>query len=198
VQGDALRGDMVIYEPHSFVVTINARYNNVDYQWQYDNFEGRTRIESEVAQAMAIKTSIASSAVIDETIEVYGQIVSNANNMSHIAARFPGVVKSLSINIGDTVTKGQKLASVESNDSLNVYSIYAPINGVVTELNASIGSQTGNDRLFTVVDSSQVWAELLIFPADINKVNVGAVVKIINPATNAATLAKINNINSSQ
>ncbi|MBV1913619.1 MAG: secretion protein HlyD, partial [Cycloclasticus sp.] len=36
-QGDFLRGDMVIYEPHSFVVSINANYQGQLHHWQYDN-----------------------------------------------------------------------------------------------------------------------------------------------------------------
>ena len=41
--GDAMRGDSVIYEPHSFIVTINALHNGTKHSWQYDNFEGRTK-----------------------------------------------------------------------------------------------------------------------------------------------------------
>jgi len=44
-QSDFLRGDMEIYEPHSFVVTITAKHQGKGYRWQYDNFEGRTSIE---------------------------------------------------------------------------------------------------------------------------------------------------------
>jgi cobalt-zinc-cadmium efflux system membrane fusion protein len=37
-QGDFLRGDTVIYEPHSFVVDIEAKYRGEIHRWQYDNF----------------------------------------------------------------------------------------------------------------------------------------------------------------
>ena len=48
---DFLRGDTVVYEPHSFVVTIEARHGGTTYRWEYDNFEGRTRIGPEIAAA---------------------------------------------------------------------------------------------------------------------------------------------------
>jgi cobalt-zinc-cadmium efflux system membrane fusion protein len=60
-EGDSLRGDTVIYEPHSFAVAIEANYQGKNYRWQYDNFEGRTRIEDKVAQAMNIETEVVCS-----------------------------------------------------------------------------------------------------------------------------------------
>ena len=51
-QADFLRGDMEIYEPHSFVVSVSAEHQGQQYQWQYDSFEGRTAIEQAVADAI--------------------------------------------------------------------------------------------------------------------------------------------------
>ena len=72
-QGDFLRGDMVIYEPHSFVVSINANYQGQLHHWQYDNLEGRTSIESAVAEALNIGTSVAGPQVFKETVSAFGK-----------------------------------------------------------------------------------------------------------------------------
>ena len=61
-EGNYLRGDTVIYEPHSFVVTLIAHYQGKTYRWEYDNFEGRTLIGDGVAEAMGIATETAGSA----------------------------------------------------------------------------------------------------------------------------------------
>lgn len=177
-QGDAMRGDSVIYEPHSFVVTINASHVGVKHTWQYDNFEGRTKIESAVASALEIGTNIAGPVVLQETISVFGEITANPEAVSNINARFPGVIKSVSASIGDTVRKGQVLATVESNESLKLYSIKAPISGVITQRTANPGEQTDNRQLFTITDTSTVWVELLIFPADHKRVHIGAPVSL--------------------
>jgi len=100
-QGDALRGDTVIYEPHSFIVTINATHDGTTHTWEYDNFEGRTKIETAVAEALEIETLIAAPVVIQETITVYGQIKANTERMRKVSARFDGVIKSVSPSIGD-------------------------------------------------------------------------------------------------
>lgn len=193
--GDAMRGDGVIYEPHSFVVTINASHNGVKHTWQYDNFEGRTKIETAVANALEIETSIAGPVVLQETISVFGKITANPENVSNINARFSGVIQSVSASIGDTVRKGQTLASVESNESLKRYSIKAPISGVITQRQANPGEQTGDRQLFTIIDTSTVWVELSLFPSDRQRVQTGAVANLEMDDGNPLVQGKIASIN---
>jgi cobalt-zinc-cadmium efflux system membrane fusion protein len=173
-QGDALRGDAVIYNPHSFIVNISATHNGVEHSWQYDNFEGRTKIEPAVARALAIETELAGGVVLQETIDVFGQIVANTERVSQLRARFAGVIKSVTASVGDRVRKGQTLATVESNESLNMYSIKAPVSGVITQRKANPGEQTDDQLLFVITDTSTVWVDLAVFPGDINRVKVGA------------------------
>lgn len=192
-QGDALRGDTVIYEPHSFIVTINASHEGTKHTWQYDNFEGRTKIETAVAKALEIETHVAGAIVLEETISAYGKIVANKERVNHVRARFEGVIKSVSLSVGDTVRKGQRLATVESNSGLNLYAIKAPISGVITQRHANTGEQTAERQLFTIMDTSTVWLELSIFPTDRARVVTGTEVTLEN--NNAVTKSTISNIN---
>jgi len=181
-QGDALRGDTVIYEPHSFIVTINAAHGGATHTWEYDNFEGRTKIEKAVAEALEIETMAAGPVVMQETITVYGQIKANTERMRKISARFDGVIKSVKPSLGDRVKKGQKLVTIESNESLERYSITAPISGVITQRDANSGEQTNGRNLFTIMDTSSVWADLSVFPGDRSRVKVGAPVTVTGAA----------------
>lgn len=194
-QDDALRGDTVIYEPHSFIVTIDATHGSTNHTWQYDNFEGRTKIEPAVAAALEIETLIAAPMVMQETITVYGQIAVNKERTRKINARFDGIIKSVSPSQGDRVRKGQALASVESNESLQLFTITAPISGVITQRNANAGEQTDKRQLFTIVDTSSVWAELSIFPADLVGVKIGAPVTITDTTNGQTISGKISQIN---
>jgi membrane fusion protein, heavy metal efflux system len=193
--GDALRGDSVIYEPHSFVVTIDAVHKGIKYHWQYDNFEGRTKIEAAVADALEIGTAIAGPVVLQQTITVFGKITPNTERVSHVSARFAGVIKSVSASIGDVVKKGQVLSTVESNESLKLYSIKAPISGVVTQRNANTGAQAVQQVLFSITDTSSVWVDLSVFPADQQQVKVGAPVSFIPANTGRSFEGKIAMIN---
>ncbi len=193
-QGDALRGDTVIYEPHSFIVTINAVHDGSIHTWQYDNFEGRTKIETAVAEALGIKTSIAGPVVMQKTINAYGRISANEERMRKISARFDGVIKSVSPSLGDRVHKGQELATVESNESLQLFTISAPIDGVITQRSANAGEQTNGRQLFTIMDTTSVWAELSVFPADLPKVKIAALVTITDTSGKQMASGKISRI----
>ena len=178
VQDDFLRGDTVIYEPHSFVVSIEATYQGKTRRWAYDNFEGRTRIAADVAVAAGMAVEDAGPATIREGVTVYGRVVSDPENVSHVSARFDGVIRSVRASIGDSIEKGESLAVIEANDSLSNYTIKAPISGTVIDRHANPGETTDGRSLFTIVDTSSVWAELAVFPSDRSRVNVGAPVTV--------------------
>ena len=194
-QSDFLRGDTVIYEPHSFVVSIDAIHNGKTHRWQYDNFEGRTKISPEIAEAFELETLVAGPAVLQETVTVYGRIMTNTERVREVSARFDGVIQSVYPSLGDTVREGQPLAKVESNESLKSYTIKAPISGVITQRDANPGEQTGGRQLFTIMDTSSVWVDLSVFPADRERVLAGAPVTI-TAATGGqpveSTIARVN------
>ncbi len=171
---DFLRGDIAVYEPHSFVVSIEARHRGTVHRWRYDNFEGRTRIGADMARAFELKTEIAGPAVINETITVYGRIEPNPERHSVVSARFEGVVESVRVSVGDVVKQGQTLAVIESNESLNSYALTAPHAGIVTERRANPGEQSGGRPLFSIMDTTTVWVELAVFPANRDRVREGA------------------------
>jgi len=177
-QGDFLRGDTEIYEPHSFVVSVEAKYKGKTYSWQYDNFEGRTTILPDIAQAFELQTSVAGSQTMKEVVTLYGQIVINPKSKNEVSARFDGVIQSVHVSLGESVKKGQLLAKVESNESLNTYNIRAPIDGVITEQIANVKEQTNGRRLFTIMDTSTVWASLHIFPSERERIKKGAHVTV--------------------
>lgn len=178
VEKNYLRGDMVIYEPHSFQVTITAKYANKSHQWSYDNFEGRTAIKDSIAQSMEIKTETVDSRVFDETLKVFGKLTLAPNAVRHISARFPGEIKKLDAILGQRVKQGQLLLSIESNESLQTYNVYAPIDGLVTTQDAGVGEQTNDRRLLTISNTRELVAELDVFPMDQAKVKLGSLVDI--------------------
>ncbi len=177
-QSDFLRGNSVIYEPHSFIVSIEANHKGTVHRWKYDNFEGRTRIEPAVAKALEIVTEAAGPATLKETIDVFGKISADPSREREINARFDGVITGVQVVLGQTVTAGQSLLTVESNESLRSYDIKAPIAGVVTRLDAKVGQQTRGNALVKIVDNSRTTAELAIFPAQLARVKTGAEVTV--------------------
>jgi len=177
-ENDFLRGDMEIYEPHSFQVSVTAKYQDQTHTWQYDNFEGRTEIEPKVAEALGIGISTAGSETLKETIQVYGRLTNKPKNVRNISARFAGEIKSLNVQLGESVKQGQPLVSIESNESLRPYQIKSPLNGVVQSIHANAGEQTNGRVLMKIVDNSRLYAELSVFPSDREKIKLNTDVTI--------------------
>ena len=177
-QDDFLRGDNLVYEPHSFVVAIEASYAGATHSWTYDNLEGRTHIIPEMAQTFGLEIESAGSATIRETVTVYGRVLPNQERVRAVSARFDGPVQSVEVAVGERVRRGQSLARIESNESLQSYTINAPISGVVTERNVNPGEQSAGRTLFTIIDSSSVWVDLAVFPADRARVQVGTAARV--------------------
>jgi membrane fusion protein, heavy metal efflux system len=198
-EGDFLRSDIGVHEPHSFSAAVEASHRGKTHRWSFDSFEGRTHIPAEVAEGFGIETEVAGPAKLVETVTLYGQIVPDTDRVRQISARFDGAIQSVSVNLGEAVKRGQVLAVVESNESLQANRITAPIDGVVTERTANAGEQTSGRRLFTIVDTSSVWADLAVFPSDRSRVRQGAKVMIrgaVGGDAIEATIAQINVITS--
>jgi cobalt-zinc-cadmium efflux system membrane fusion protein len=181
-EGDYLRGEGVVYEPHSFEVSIEAVYAGGTHTWHYESFEGRTRIAPEMAKSLGVETAVAEPAVLEDTVTVYGRIRPNPARVREVRARFDGVVRAVYADIGSAVAKGERLLTIESNESLNAYSISAPISGVVTQRNVNPSEHTSGRLLLTITDTSSVWADLSVFPGDRGRVRVGNPVLIISAA----------------
>ena len=192
--GDFLRGNGVVDEPHSFAVAVAAVYDGDDHRWEYESFEGRTRISAEAAQALGVETAVAGPAVLTDTVTVHGRIRANPQRVREIRARFDGVVREVNAEIGSSVRKGQKLLRVESNESLNVYSILAPIGGVVTQRDANPGEHTSGRLLLTITDNTSVWVDLSIFPSDRASVRVGSPVSIVAATGGSAVSGVVSTI----
>ena len=172
-QADYLRGDGVVLEPHSFDVRVTARAAGRESQWHYESYEGRTTIEPSVASAMGIAVEQALAATIHETISVQGSLEPAPDAVSEVRGRFPGIVLSLDKEVGDNVQAGERLASLQSNESLQTYVVTAPRSGTVVERSATVGSASGDEPLYVVADLSRLVADLKVFPRDLARVDVG-------------------------
>ena len=193
--GGMLRGDTVVYEPHSFFVAIDARFRNINYHWDYESLEGRTTILPEMSAAFGIETAIAGPATLQQSLNVVGSITANNEYSRDITARFDGLVQSVEASIGDFVNQGDKLLTIESNQSLISYTIAAPISGVITQRNINPGEQSDGQTLLTIMDTSTVWADLSIFPGDRSQVKIGAPVTIFSPVNEESVQGTIDRFN---
>lgn len=170
--------------------TSNLLASDQDNQSNHDH-KNIAIISQDVANNAQIKTDYATSQIISETVPVAGKVILNPDMTSDIKARFPGIVKNVGVQIGQKVKKGQILATIESNDSLRLYSVKSPIDGIILNRNIAIGNLTKDEVIFTIADISKLWAKFHIFAKDIKKIKEGQEVVIRNLENNIQENSKI-------
>jgi len=143
--------------------------------------EGKLTLSSDQLRNAGIELAEAGPVAIRETLPLYGVISPSAEGVQQVNARFPGVIRQLARKQGDRVAAGDVLATIESNESLKLYSVTATIGGVITERQGAVGQQTSDAPLFTITDSSTVWVDLALFPRDIAQVKSGQSVRVTQP-----------------
>ncbi len=168
-----LAGDNAVLEPHSFDVRVNASYEGQEFKWAYPSYEGRTVIRAEFARKAGIKVEPVGPATIEETLDVLGRVDLAPGSEAVLRARFPGQVLGVYKTVGEHVKAGERLARIESNESLRAYDLVSPIDGVVLERKTNVGNVAGEEALFIVGDLTQLSVDFHIFPKDLYRVTPG-------------------------
>ncbi len=138
-----------------------------------------SRISDDMATAVNIVTDRADSQRLRQHQVVYGKLSADPNSISHVNARFPGILTSVKFSLGDSVKAGDVLAVVESNESLNTYAIKAPIDGVIIQRSANVGEVAQQQTLFSIADFGSLWADFRLYPSQQVAVATGQNVVIL-------------------
>ncbi|WP_299596918.1 efflux RND transporter periplasmic adaptor subunit [uncultured Microbulbifer sp.] len=141
--------------------------------------ENIVELSDETLARSGIKLATVQAREIERVVTLYGKLQPEPTAISHIRARYPGLVSDVAVSIGDRVKKGQTLASINSNESLQEYKLRAPFDGVVTEKHAGSGEFVSDQTLFTVADYRRLWADLQVFPQRLAQIRSGQSVEIV-------------------
>ena len=155
-----------------------AAHDEHEAAGEHDEHGEALKLSPEARKIAGIVTAPAGPGTLVQSVLLYGTLQPNAESVRSVVARFPGVVREVSAKVGDSVARGQGLARIESNESLQVYVATSPIAGVITERLVNPGEQAGANPLFTVTNLSTLWAELSLFPRDRASIRVGQRVQL--------------------
>ncbi len=171
--------------------------NHVDEKEKHGEENGKEhseiiKISDKVRKEFGIEVSTAASGKIVVHKDLTGEIVPNPYNVAHIVPRFTGIVKDVYKKMGDNVKKGDKIATIESNESLVQYDVTSSIDGTIIELHMTPGELIGDDKhIVMVANLKNVWAELNVYQKDLGEVKVGQPVEITSPNTNSVFKGKL-------
>ena len=171
--------------------SVEIGHNDEDGHSEEGHSEGMN-ISDEVMQEFGIEVQTASEGNIAIHKNLTGEIVPNPYNVAHIVPRFAGIVKAVYKKIGDSIKKGDKIATIESNESLVSYDVTSSIDGTILKLHMTPGELVGgNNHIVMVADLNNVWAELSIYQQDLGKIKVGQNVEITSPHSNTLFKGKL-------
>ena len=135
-------------------------------------------ISTSLAQELGIETELAGAGVINRDLLLYGRTMPDPQGISHLSARYPGMIVSMVPSLGDSVEVGEVIAVIEANISLQTYEIKAPLSGIVVEKHANPGELASGQPLLTIANYDNIWVDLAVFPGDSHQVRTGMSVTI--------------------
>ncbi len=147
-----------------------------------DNHSEVINISDRVMKEFGIEVKKAGTGKLVVYRDLTGEIVPNPYKVAHIVPRFGGVVKAVYKKIGDKVKEGDKIAVIESNESLVQYDVISSIDGTILELHMTPGELIGDDKhIVMIANLNTVWAELNVYQQNLGEVKVGQTVEITSP-----------------
>jgi membrane fusion protein, heavy metal efflux system len=186
-------------EPHSSLTDPDSNdsrdQKSNDQDLKESNEMGRIELDEKKTENAHFEVEVAGPAKIKTVLRLYGKIAMNEDAVANVSPRFPGLVKSVSVRLGDRVEKGQVLAVVESNDSLRNYQVTSEIAGTIIKKEVTIGEVVRDDKpIFTVADLNTVWIDFSVFSQDFERVKRGQIVRITYAANVPLITGKISYI----
>jgi len=136
-------------------------------------------LSTEAVAMAGITLAEAEHGRIARMIDLPGEVGFNEDRLVYISPRFAGIAVEAKYRIGDYVREGEVVAVIESNESLNAYSIKSPISGWVIERHVSPGEYVSEENsIYVVADLSTVWVNLAVYPKDADQIRPGLEVHI--------------------
>ena len=149
-----------------------------EHEHEHENSSETTEISAQMTTANGIRTAIASPGPVNATLPIFAALVVPPQQEIQLSGRFPGLITDVRVAPGDSVKKGQTLATIESNESLSRYEVRSPISGVISDSHAATGNLASNEPLFVIVDLSGLWLEIPIYPSQREEVAAGQTVTL--------------------
>lgn len=145
----------------------------------HEEAEGQVELGDDQIQASGIEIATVGPGTISKEITFPAEVKLNADNVAHIFPRFAGIVRQVKKAVGDRVKKGDLLAVIESNESLNNYEVRSLIDGTIIQRHVTLGETIPADsECFVVADLSTVWIDINVYPKDLELVRPGNTVRV--------------------
>lgn len=121
-EADYLLGDQVIYEPHSFVVTINVSHAGKTYPFTWTQLEGRVRLAQASVKSSGLEILTVEPKPLAVQQQYSGALQLIPNQQALVTASSTGTIKRVFKTVGQAVRQGEVVALLESRELISLRS----------------------------------------------------------------------------
>ncbi|UOG16874.1 efflux RND transporter periplasmic adaptor subunit [Acinetobacter sp. PK01] len=119
-ESDYLIGNEIVYEPHSFLMVINVDYQGKKHSWKWDTKEGRVTMLDSSIKSSGLELLKVEPMMFENALELKGELKFPDNFESFITPKASGTLIKTYRTIGDKVSQGDLLATVQSQDLIRL------------------------------------------------------------------------------
>ena len=161
----------------------HAEHQGEHKHFEHEEHEEHSEITLAILEEFGAEVGSVSSGILEETIQLPGEIKIDPDRLAHITPRFDGVVKEVFKHIGERVKKEELLAIIESNESLTAYELRSSIDGIIIDIHFTKGETAQiTEHYFAVANLSEVWVRLSVYQKYLSELEIGQSVELlINP-----------------
>ena len=123
-EAEYLRGQQVVYEPHSFDVFVRTQLGEREATFEFESHEGRVTLSPEAANFASLGLDTIGPRVIRDVVSLPGAVAMNQDRVVHVVPRIPGLVQSVHKNLGEAVARDEILAVIDSRELADAKSEY--------------------------------------------------------------------------
>lgn len=140
--------------------------------------EGSVHMTEESQRLIDLRVMEIAEQPFHSFIEVAGEIAKETENVAHVTSPVPGVLKSFSKDIGETVEKETPLAVIQTREGQTI-ELVSPRHGIVMAQYVKTGDTVDNlTSIATVADPDLLRASFNVYEKDIAAIQVGQKVMV--------------------
>jgi cobalt-zinc-cadmium efflux system membrane fusion protein len=144
--------------------------------------EGTIELSPDAMKQLGLRVLAVESAKLNVTLSLTGKLIPHEDRVAHVIPRFSGVIREVRKRLGDSVAKGESVAVVENNQTLQPFEVKSQIPGIVVRRHATLGETVSDSStLFEVADYRELFADFFVFPKEFKQVHLGQRVLIRFP-----------------
>lgn len=130
-------------------------------------------LSKEVQQSLDLKLAEAKRKKLQASLEVYGSIAQDTENTTHVTANKPGTLQSFKKETGQTVEKGEPLATLVTQDQKTA-DVLSPIHGIIMAQYVKKGEKIDSlTSIATIANPDLLRASFDVYEKDTEFVKMG-------------------------